>query len=137
MQGYLGTTFPELRVGADRFEELHYDRVDIANTILQLAHAGYLDNVSVPPDIPCTFFVGRQDQLLGLDTESGRAAYRVRLFSIVSNAEIRECEFDHFGRGPDHDTTLNAIGELFEKSECSPQRGRLAEAAISIQGSKS
>jgi hypothetical protein len=48
LREFLSGLFPELRVGWDGFEELRYDRVHLARTIVQLAQARYLDRVSVP-----------------------------------------------------------------------------------------
>jgi hypothetical protein len=114
---YLSGVFPELRVGRDYFEELDYDRADIPRTLLQLSRARYLDGVAFPPEIPCNFFAGRNDQLLGLHTEAGRKAYRAQVLSLIPHAELHEMEFDHYGRGPDHRAVIERLGDLFEKSE--------------------
>lgn len=117
LQEYLKGLFPELRVGRDYFEELHHDRADIPQTLLQLAQARYFDELAFPPEIPCRFFLGRNDDLLGLHTEEGRRAYRDRVLSLIPHAEVREMEFDHYGRGPDHELVLERLGDLFEECE--------------------
>jgi hypothetical protein len=117
LQEYLTGVFPELRVGRDSFEELHYDRADIARTLVQLSRARYLDEVDFPPEISCNFFAGRNDHLLGLHTEEGRAAYRDQVLSLIPHAELHEMDIDHYGRGPDHRAVIERLGDLFERCE--------------------
>jgi hypothetical protein len=104
-------------VGWDYFEELRYDRADIATTLLQFAQARYLEGRTVPPDVPCRFFFGRNDELLALDTEPGRQAYRDHVVSLIPHAELCGLQLDHFGRGPDHDPVIQRLGDFFEESE--------------------
>lgn len=117
LREYLHGLFPELDVGRDYFEELAYARADVPRTVLQLSRARYLDGLAVPPDVPCNFFFGRNDDVLGLDTPEGRAAYRRHVLSLVPHAALHECEIDHFGRGPDHDPVIDRLADLFEESE--------------------
>ncbi len=114
---YLKGLFPELRVELNRFEELHYERANVARTLSQLSQASYLERLSVPREIPCRFFLGRNDHLLGLDTAEGRRVYRDHVLSLIAHAEFRELEFDHYGRGPDHEAALEGLGDLFEECE--------------------
>ena len=111
---YLQSLFPELRIGRDYFEELQYDRANILATLLQLSRARFSKFVTIPADIPCRFFYGRQDHLLGLEHVAGRIAYRQRVRQLVPHAELWEMEIDHYGRGPDHGVVLDALAELFE-----------------------
>jgi hypothetical protein len=117
LREYLKGLFPELRVGRDYFEELQYARADVAQSVLQLARARYFDELAVPPAIPCRFFFGRNDDALGLRTRERREAYRSHILSLIPHAEIREMEFDHFGRGPDHEAVLEQLADFFEESE--------------------
>jgi len=117
LQEYLKGLFPELRVGRDYFEELHYDRADVPQTLLQLSRARYFDGLAFPAEIPCRLFFGRNDDVLGLDTEAGRRTYRDHVLSLIPHAELHEMEFDHFGRGPDHEPVLQRLGDLFEECE--------------------
>jgi hypothetical protein len=114
---YLGGHFPELQIGRDYFEDLCYDRADIARSILQLAHARYLDNVSLPPEVPCSCFFGRRDDLFGLDTPDGRRTYCEQVRTIAPHAQLYEMDFDHYGRGRDHAATLARVSDLFEQWE--------------------
>lgn len=117
LQEYLRWLFPELNVGEDRFEELRYDRADIPRTLLQLSRARYLDAIHVPARIPCNVFMGRKDCLLSLDSPDGRAAYRQDVLALIPHAEIFDFEFDHYGRGPDHDRVIDKLADLFEECE--------------------
>ena len=114
---YLSGLFPQLRVGASSFEELQYERVNIPETLLQLSRARYLDDIHVPPEIPCSVFCGRNDEILGLNTLEGRQAYRDRVLSLVPHASLYERAFDHFGRGPEHDRVIDHVGDIFEQSD--------------------
>ncbi|MBN2021603.1 MAG: hypothetical protein JW809_02310 [Pirellulales bacterium] len=114
---YLGGLFPTLRVGRDFFEELQYHRVEIPQTLLQLAQARYLEGMSVPPSIPCNFFFGRHDDVLGLNVPEGRDDYRRRASAMIPHAVLHECEIDHFGIGTDHDPVIEKLADLFEEAE--------------------
>lgn len=115
LREYLATLFPEQRVERDRFEELHYDRVNIPRTLLQLSGVRYLEGAVVPPDIPCNFFYGRHDELLSLRTAEGREAYCNHVRSLIPHAVLWERELDHFGRGPDHDPVIETLSDIFER----------------------
>ncbi len=117
LEEYLTGHFPDLRIGRDYFEELRYDRANTVQTLLQLAEARYLDAASLPQQIPCRFYLGRHDELFGLHTHEGRRAYRDQVLSLIPHAQLYEMDFDHFGRGADHDRTLDGLGDLFEESE--------------------
>ncbi len=112
---FLNAMFPELRVERDRFEELQYDRVDMAQTLRQFSHASYLDGATVPSWIPCHFYYGRNDELMSLDSTAGRRAYEGHVRSLIPHAELHECEVDHFGRGPDRDWLINSVGDTCEQ----------------------
>jgi hypothetical protein len=112
---YLGGLFPELRVDWDHFEELHYGRVDIPRTLRQLSQARYLDGVQVPPEIPCNFYMGRHDDSLSLHTVEGREAYKRHILSLIPHATLYEGEFDHFGRGIEHDAVIDHLSDLFAR----------------------
>ncbi len=117
LREYLKGLFPELRVEHDYFEELRYEHVDIPRTLLQLSRARYLDGLAVPPDVPCNFFFGRNDDVLSLHTREGRKAYQEHVLSLIPHAQLYEAEIDHFGRGPDHDPVIDKLGDLFEECE--------------------
>jgi hypothetical protein len=106
---YLSGLFPELRIGRDYFEDLHYPCTNIQKTLNQLAHAHYLDNISIPPDIPCNIYYGRMDNLLDLHLEEGRRAYRERVLSLIPHANVVEGEYDHYGQGPGHNDVINGL----------------------------
>jgi hypothetical protein len=107
--------FPELRVEEDCFEELQYERVDMAKTLLQFSQAAYLEGSAVPSWIPCHFYYGRNDELMGLDTPEGREAYERYVRSLIPHAELHPCEVDHFGRGPDRDWLIHSVGDTCEQ----------------------
>jgi len=131
---YLKGLFPELRVGRDYFEELQYDRADVPRTLLQLSRARYFDGLAFPSDIPCRLFFGRNDNVLGLHTEAGRQAYRDHVLSLIPHAEFREMEFDHYGRGPDHEPVLQRLGDLFEECERRAGPMKCTHQNRSVQG---
>jgi hypothetical protein len=110
---YLSGLFPELRVAWDYFEELRYDRVNIPRTFQQLSQARYLDGVKVPSEIPCNVYLGRHDDALSLHTAAGREAYKRHVLSLVPHATLHEGEFDHFGRGIEHDAVIEHLSDLF------------------------
>ncbi|MHB1033310.1 MAG: alpha/beta hydrolase family protein [Pirellulales bacterium] len=116
---YLTGLFPQLRVGHDYFEELRYERVSIPETLLQLSRARYLDGVTVPPEIPCHVFAGRNDDTLSLRTPEGREAYRKQVLSLIPHAVLHEHEFDHFGRGVEHDAVIEQLADIFEEYDTS------------------
>jgi hypothetical protein len=117
LREYLTGLFPELRIGRDFFEEIQYDRVKIPQTLLQLSQASYLDGFAVPPEIPCNVFFGRNDDTLATETVEGREAYRQRVLSLIPHAELHEREFDHFGRGVDHDDVIEHLSDIFERHD--------------------
>jgi hypothetical protein len=115
LREYLGGLFPELQVGRDFFEELRYDRVKIPQTLRQLSAARYLDGVTIPPEMPCNFFLGRQDTDMELQTAEGRERYRTHVLSLIPHATLHEHEFDHFGRGVEHDPVIDHLSDIFER----------------------
>lgn len=114
---FLKGLFPELRIGRDYFEELAYENVNIPNTLSQLLRARYLDDVHVPPEIPCNFFFGRNDDVLSLHTPGGRQSYCDHARELIPHAVLHEREIDHYGQGPDHDPVIEQLVDLFEQSE--------------------
>lgn len=114
---FLTGLFPDINIGIDYFEELAYDKVNIPRTLLQLLHAQYLKGVEVPPEIPCNFFFGRNDDIMFLTTLEGRETYRRDALSLIPHASLYEGEFDHYGHGPDHDRVIDKIADLFEETE--------------------
>jgi hypothetical protein len=119
LRAYLTGLFPELQVGRDCFEELPYQRVNIPQTLRQFSQARYLDGVAVPAEVPCSFFLGRNDDSLSLHTVEERESYKSHILSIVPHATLHEHEFDHFGRGADHDAVIEQLGDLFEQYDTS------------------
>ncbi|MGA2798819.1 MAG: hypothetical protein ABSE63_14660 [Thermoguttaceae bacterium] len=117
---YLTGVFPELRIGLDFFEELPYRNVRIQQTLSQLLTARYLEGMQIPADIPCNVFVGRNDDIMSLQTAEGRRVYAEHVRSIVPHAEIHEREFDHFGRGIEHDMVIEDLCDIFERYDASP-----------------
>lgn len=117
MREYLAGLFPKLRVGQDHFEELHYDRVDMRNTITQLLHNSYLDSVCIPPELPCNVIYGRNDDVMSLHIPEGREDYRKNVLSMIPHAEVHEMEIDHFGYGPERAAMFERVGDFIEKLE--------------------
>jgi hypothetical protein len=115
LREYLSGLFPELRVGRDFFEELPYDRVNVVRTLSQLSTARYLDGVTIPPEMPCNFFLGRKDNDMELQTAEGRDRYKKHVLSLISHATLHEHEFDHFGRGVEHDAVIDQLSDIFEQ----------------------
>lgn len=118
-QEYLSGLMPDLRVRLDSFEELEYSRVNLRQTLMQFSRANYLDGVNVPPWVPCTACVGRQDALLSAETPEGRAGYKKRVESVVPHAFFYEFDMDHYGRGPGHDPVIECVGNAFERYDTS------------------
>jgi hypothetical protein len=114
---YLTGLFPELRIGRDFFEELPYERVNIPQTLLQLSCARYLDGITIPPDIPCNVFYGINDDALSTQTVEGQEAYRNRVLSLIPHATLHQREFDHYGRGVEHDAVIDHISDIFEAND--------------------
>jgi hypothetical protein len=40
--------------------------------------------------------------------------------SLIPHATLYEREFDHFGRGPEHDAVIKRLGDIFEVYDRSP-----------------
>jgi len=133
LREHLARLFPELRVERDLFEELRYERVDIPRTLLELSRAQYLHGVRVPPEVPCSVFFGRNDDLLSLDTPQGREDYCRQVLTIMPHAELYECEIDHYGRGQDHDPVIDKLADVFEQCEVRAVRLLPAAPAPSLQ----
>lgn|GEM_PF-6663444 len=120
LREYLSELMPDLRVGLDYFEELNYERVKTRQTLLQFSQDDYLDGVNVPPWIPCTAYIGLQDELLFARAPADRETYKNYVLSVVPHATVREFEVDHYGRGPDHDPVIEYVGDDFERADTSP-----------------
>jgi hypothetical protein len=114
---YLKATFPQLRVGEDYFEELHYTRADIPSVLWQVAHADHLARIDLPREMPCNFFFGYRDDLFALDTPEGRQSYRGHIQSLIPHAHVHGADIDHFGFGPEHDALVQRVGDLFEQHD--------------------
>lgn len=117
MREYLQALFPELAITRDSFEELEYSRVDAASTLFQFHKADYLKCVNVPADIPCHFFFGRRDDVLGLMGSNERADYRRQILGMIPHAVLHEIDIDHFGRGPDHHPMGDELTRIFEAND--------------------
>jgi hypothetical protein len=117
LRDFLHGLFPELRVSRDAFEELAFDRVDMRDTVVQFARMRPLAGVAVPGDLPCLYFYGVRDGLMGLDTPLGRLAYENRIGEIVPHAETRPMDIDHFGRGPDHGKVIEQLCDHMESHD--------------------
>jgi hypothetical protein len=115
LREYLSGLFPELQVGRDYFEEIHYDRVKVPQTLRQLSEARYLDGMTIPPEMPCNFFLGRNDKDMALQTTEGREDYKKHVLSLIPHATLHEHEFDHFGRGVEHDAVIDQLSDIFEQ----------------------
>ena len=120
LQEYLSKLMPDLRVGLDYFEDLNYERVKMRQTLLQFSRGDYLDGVNVPPWIPCTACLGRQDELLFARVPADCETYKNCVLSIVPHATVHEFEMDHYGRGPGHDPVIKCAGDAFERADTSP-----------------
>ncbi|MCD4726521.1 MAG: hypothetical protein K8R46_02595 [Pirellulales bacterium] len=120
LREYLSELMPDLRIGLDYFEELNYERVKRRQALLQFSRSDYLDGVNVPPWIPCTAYIGLQDELLFARASANRETYKNYVLSVVPHATVRELEMDHYGRGPDHDPVIEYVGDDFERSDTSP-----------------
>jgi pimeloyl-ACP methyl ester carboxylesterase len=109
--------FPELDITRDSFEYLHYSRVDIPAAAIQFHEAKYLERIVVPGDIPCNFFFGHEDHVLGLATDRDREAYHRQLLALVPHAVLHEIQIDHFGRGPDHDRMTEDLARILNAAD--------------------
>ena len=112
---FLAGLFPELRIQYDRFEELSYDRADVAATLRQFLESRYLEGVKVPAWMPCHFFYGHNDELLSVDTAAGSESYRKHVLSLVPHAVIDGYDIDHYGRGPEHEVLMSRLGDIWEQ----------------------
>jgi hypothetical protein len=130
LRDYLQGLFPELHVTPDAFEELEYRRVDMREMVKQFYRLRPSAGIEVPDDIPCLFFYGVNDGLLGLNRPEGRKAYEARLRAAVPRAEIRGAAVDHFGRGEDRDRILNQLCDYFEEND----DRRAASAGVNAPG---
>ncbi len=117
LRQFLQAIFPELRVSREAFEALVFDRVDMRDTIVQFSRMRPLQGVAVPPDLPCLYFYGVRDELMGLDTPLGRLAYENRIGGLVPHAETRPMDIDHFGRGPDHGRVIEELCDFLERHD--------------------
>ncbi len=120
LREYLNGLFPELNVGLDYFEELPYTQVHIRQTLSQLLTARYLEGLQIPANIPFNVFAGRNDEIMSLQTAKGRLAYAQHVRTIIPHAELHEREFDHFGRGREHDLVIDQLGDIFERYDAMP-----------------
>lgn len=117
LRGYLTGLFPELRVTDRSFEELSYDRVDMDATVRQFFDRAPLEGVAVPREVPCLFYYGLQDEIMGLDLPGGRRNYEKRVRTLVHHAQIRPANVDHFGRGMDRDLIVQQLVDFQEQQE--------------------
>ncbi len=117
LRDFLLDLFPDLRVTRDSFEDLAFDRVDMRDTVVQFAGMRPLEGVAVPEGVPCLYFYGIRDGLMGLDTPLGRLAYESRIGEIVPHAETRAMDIDHFGRGPDHGMVIEQLCDHMERHD--------------------
>ncbi|MGD9127507.1 MAG: hypothetical protein PVH19_09030 [Planctomycetia bacterium] len=117
MQEFLKDLFPVIDIGRDYFAELNYDRVDISKTLKQLLNADYLENIEVPPEIPCNFFFGQHDDLLQVNTLEGQERYFKIMRSVVPHAISHMADVDHNGFGPDRNPIVDGIADLCEEAE--------------------
>ncbi len=120
LREYLSELMPGIRVGLDYFEELNYERVKTRQTLLQFSRGDYLDGVNVPPWIPCTAYIGLQDELLFARAPADRETYKNYVLSLVPHATVHEFKMDHYGRGPDRDLVIEYVGDAFERADTSP-----------------
>lgn len=114
---FLQGLFEGVNMGRDFFAELPYDRANIPKTLKQLLQANYLDDIYVPPEIPCNFFYGRRDDVLALNTPKGRESYCNIAKSLIPHAIMHEREIDHAGFGPDRNPIVDQVADLFEEAE--------------------
>lgn len=119
LRDYLRGLFPELRITRDVFEELEYRRVDMRDMVKQFYLLRPSAGVVVPPTIPCRFYYGMNDNLLGLVTAEGRRVYESCISALAPHAEVRGMQVDHFGRGRDHDAIINQLCDFFEEHDVS------------------
>jgi hypothetical protein len=120
LQEYLGSVFKILDVGRDYFEELDYSRVRIQPTLAQLLAARYLQEVKIPASIPCNVFMGRKDFIMRFDAAEGREEYANHVRSMIPHAEFFDRDFDHFGRGVEHDMVIDHVSDIFERYDSAP-----------------
>jgi hypothetical protein len=120
LQEYLAGTFKILEVGRDYFEELAYSRVRIQPTLAQLLAARYLEDAHIPAHIPCNVFMGRQDFMMRFEAAEGRDEYAKHVRSKIPHAEFFDREFDHFGRGVEHDMVIDHLSDIFERYDSAP-----------------
>jgi hypothetical protein len=120
LQEYLADIFGMLEVRRDSFAELHYRRVLIQPTLAQLLTARYLDGVHIPANIPCNVFMGRKDSFMRFDTAEGREEYSNHVKSMIPQAELYDRDFDHFGRGIEHEMVIEHVSDIFERYDSTP-----------------
>ena len=112
LKAYLQELFPELQVTSNAFEQLPFHRVDMGATVRQFFTLRPLATITVPSGLPCLFFYGLRDDLMGLDLPGMRQQYEQRLHELVPHAEIRAADVDHFGRGMDRDGIVRQLGDF-------------------------
>jgi hypothetical protein len=127
---FLTGLFPNLRIGRDYFEELAHENVNLGDTLKQLLLAEYLEDLYVPPEIPCNFFYGSRDNILSLDSDEGRESYCEQARSLIPHIVIHERDLDHFGKGPDRHPMIEQLADMFEEAEAQ-------KVSLEIQGEDS
>lgn len=135
LQRYLKHVFPpDFDIGVDYFEQLRYERMKMTETFLQFARDGYIDDVYVPPEIPCNLFLGTNDEMLSHQTVEGREKYKRGFSEHVPHAVYHEHEFDHFGRGVEHDVVMDLIADLFDRYDSTPIPPHHMDRVIKLRG---
>ncbi|MBI3034897.1 alpha/beta hydrolase [Candidatus Woesearchaeota archaeon] len=114
-RGRLQKLFPEFDIGNDHFAKLSYDRVDTEGTVTQFLTNNLLDGILVPSDMPCHFFYGTQDKVIGLADPETLARYLKDAQRAAHHAEIHPVEgADHFMSGEAHRKVIRTICEIIE-----------------------
>ena len=89
----------------------------------------------IPPAVPCNFFLGRNDRDMSLVTAEGRERYKRHVLSLIPHAVLHEHEFDHFGRGVEHDAVIDEISDIFQRYDSSPMPPHYLNRISQYQGS--
>jgi hypothetical protein len=59
--------------------------------------------------------MGRKDFIMRFDQAEGREEYSRNVRSIVPHAELFDRDFDHFGRGVEHEMVIEHLSDIFER----------------------
>ncbi|MDD5610074.1 MAG: hypothetical protein PHH69_00830 [Candidatus Omnitrophica bacterium] len=100
---YLLKVFAELAdtISYKSFGVLEYAKTQFYETFYEFTTIN-LPEIKIPRQLPCLFFLGKQDTILNLQLKESNAEYLRKINRIAPHAKLCNIKIDHFGRGEDH-----------------------------------